>query len=253
MAPPSRPKFHLGRIACSPHARAELLNEIRARLEATPREGALITFVNAYVYNLARRDERLAKILEDSTVTAADGMSVVWSARLMGTPMQERCGITEVFTEFLASETMPPTRALLIGASPEDGAAAAAEIARRSPRCRVVRSVSGYLADEDYRKEMLATGPVDLVLIGTGTPKSEHLGVMAREVRPEAIAWHVGGGTIMFLAGKLREAPKWMRRSGLQWLHRLLIEPRRMWRRYLIGNVQFAWSILGVRLRKSSR
>jgi N-acetylglucosaminyldiphosphoundecaprenol N-acetyl-beta-D-mannosaminyltransferase len=72
-------------------------------------------------------------------------------------------------------------------------------------------------------------------------------------VRPEAIAWHIGGGTIMFLAGKLKEAPVWMRRSGLQWLHRLAIEPRRMWRRYLLGNVQFAWSILGARMRKSSR
>ena len=95
---------------------------------------------------------------------------------------------------------------------------------------------------------------VDLILIGMGSPKSERVATIAAEECPRAVVWHIGGGTIRFLAGTVREAPTLMRRMGLQWLHRLLVEPRRMWRRYLVGNWVFLFSVFTARLsRKRTR
>jgi N-acetylglucosaminyldiphosphoundecaprenol N-acetyl-beta-D-mannosaminyltransferase len=80
-----------------------------------------------------------------------------------------------------------------------------------------------------------------------GTPKSERVLHLASKLCPKAIIWHIGGGTVRFYAGTLKEAPAWMRRSGLQWMHRLALEPRRMWKRYVLGNPLFVWRILTAR------
>ena len=83
--------------------------------------------------------------------------------------------------------------------------------------------------------------PVDFVFVGMGTPRSETVLDSLAELAPNAILWHIGGGTIGFYAGTIKEAPIWMRKSGLQWLHRLILEPKRMWKRYILGNCEFVF------------
>lgn len=152
--------------------------------------------------------------------------------------------MTDSFRAYLADGGMTPATAILIGGNDEDAARAAETIQHDGPHLQVTEILSGYLSIDDYAQRVAASPPTDFILLGMGTPKSEQVAARLREIRPQSIIWHIGGGTVMFFAGSLVEAPVWMRKTGFQWLHRLLIEPKRMWRRYIIGNPLFVWRIL---------
>jgi N-acetylglucosaminyldiphosphoundecaprenol N-acetyl-beta-D-mannosaminyltransferase len=240
--------FQLGGVRCSTHSIAELLAELRMLLAdkaATPRT---ILYVNAHVHNLAARDAGLRRALADARITAADGMGVVWAARLFGIQMAERCNMTEAFTAFLTDDSMPPSRALLFGCTESEARAAAAKATADSAHCRVVGAHSGFLDDTAYRDILSAQKEIDLILLGMGTPRTELLAGLTAAVCPGAIIWAIGGGTIRIYAGRMREAPVLWRRTGLQWLYRLGAEPRQLWHRYLLGNPVFVMRILACRL-----
>ena len=239
--------FPFGPLQCSTHGIPELLDEIRALLADPHDSPRTINCVNAHIFNLAWRDGDLAGTLNDSRVLAVDGMSIVWAARLLGAPVRARCNMTEALRAFLEDRSFPATRAVLIGGTEEVAALAAEEINRRSCHTTVVDALSGYLGEEDYVSYFRDRPPPDLVFVGIGTPQSERISALISEVQPRTLVWHIGGGTILFLSGRLHEAPRWMRRSGLQWMHRLLLEPRRLWKRYLVGNLLFGLRVLSWR------
>ena len=234
-------QFTLGGVTCSTMSIPELLGEIRTLLSDPSIRPRSIVCVNAYIHNLARANDELRTCLNGSHIVAIDGMSVVWAGRLLGAQVKARCNMTEAFREFLCEPDMHETRAILIGGADGVAEMAAAAITSRS-HCTVVGAYSGFLEDAEYTRLLAEVPDVDFVLAGMGTPRSEKLltEVIPR-VLPEAIGWHIGGGTIEFLAGVKKEAPAAFRRSGLQWLYRLSLEPRRLWRRYLLGNPAFAW------------
>ncbi len=152
--------------------------------------------------------------------------------------------MTEALRAFLVAPQMPPSRAILIGCSVAEAEAAAAEMNRSSQHCRVVRAISGYLSEEEYREICAHLDGVDLIFLGMGTPRTEAVTALAARSRPEAIVWGIGGGTVRILAGTMLEAPALWRRLGLQWLYRLFQEPPLLWRRYLIGNPLFVMRVL---------
>lgn len=152
--------------------------------------------------------------------------------------------MTEAYHAFLRDEAMPPSKAILLGCSEAEAAAAADRANRLSPHCRIVAAYSGFLSTGEYRDILSAHGHADLILLGMGTPKTEFIAELAAEICPGAIVWGIGGGTIRIDAGTIPEAPRWLRKAGLQWLHRLLHAPRALWSRYLIGNPVFVGRIL---------
>lgn len=241
--------FMMGPARCSHHSVAELMAEIHQLLRHPGEQPRSIFCLNAHVFNSAWTNPALAAHLRGFRVVAADGMAVVWAGRLLGQPMRERCNMTESFRAFLQDRSFGPTRAILIGGDDAMAGRAARAINAASAHLRVTDALSGYRPIEEYPALLRALPPADFILIGMGTPRSEALGHLLTAALPAPILWHVGGGTIQFYAGDLREAPAWMRRSGLQWLHRFLLEPRRLWRRYLLGNPLFAARVLRVALR----
>jgi exopolysaccharide biosynthesis WecB/TagA/CpsF family protein len=115
---------------------------------------------------------------------------------------------------------------------------------RQSTHCRIVETFSGYLAEAQYRKIFSEHREVDFIFLGMGTPKTEQVAAWAAAIAPRAIVWGIGGGTIRIYAGTLKEAPAFLRRLGLQWVYRLIEEPAKLWKRYLIGNPVFFLRIL---------
>jgi exopolysaccharide biosynthesis WecB/TagA/CpsF family protein len=242
MMPPS--EFMLGPIKCSTHTIADLLIELKELLHNQTLHPRTINCLNAHIYNLAWQDDNLRDLLNQSRIVAADGMSIVWAASLFGRTLPARCNMTEAFNAFLADASFPDTKAVLVGGTQEVAEQAAMAINDQHAHLTVVEAVSGYLNEQEYKHFFEAHGRVDFILLGLGTPKTEQIAAIIATIRPEAIIWHIGGGTILFLAGEMMEAPPWMRRMGLQWLHRLLLEPKRMWQRYILGNPLFLWRIL---------
>ncbi len=236
--------FRLGGVQCDTLTVPELLSDVRSMLADATQQPRAILCVNAHIHNLARRDPSLLECLARARVVAIDGVSVVWAGRMLGAPVRERCNMTEAFRAFLDDPDAPESRAIVIGGADGLAERAGEAISSRS-RCRVVAAHSGFLEDSAYPDLLADAGDVDFVLAGMGSPRSEKLLTdLVPRILPGAIGWHIGGGTIEFLSGVRKEAPVILRRSGLQWLYRLCKEPRRMWKRYLVGNPVFVWHTL---------
>ncbi len=237
-------RFQFADVACSTHTIPQFLADLQILLQDKALQPRIMLTLNAHVYNLARKNALLRQHLNEARVVTADGMAIVWAARLFGVRMGERCNMTEALRAFLTAPQMPPSTALLIGCTPAEAEAAAAEIHRLSRHCQVLKAFSGFLKDSEYREICEQYPAVDFLFLGMGTPRTEQVAELAAKICPKAIVWGVGGGTILILAGTMHEAPPIWRRLGLQWLHRLLCEPRQLWRRYLIGNLLFMLRIL---------
>lgn len=237
-------RHDFGPVHCSDCDIKTLINCIQSTLRAKPRNGMTVNFINAHLFNLCWNDTAYRQLINTSDIIAADGMSIVWAAKLFGFTIPDRCNMTDTFRAYLAERNSPASTAILIGGSDQEASKAAAAIQQDGPHISITTSISGYHSISEYMNMLKELPPPDFVLVGMGSPKSEQLINAARSLWPTTIFWHIGGGTIMFFSGSLTEAPAWMRRCGLQWFHRLAIEPGRMWRRYVIGNPLFVFRVL---------
>jgi N-acetylglucosaminyldiphosphoundecaprenol N-acetyl-beta-D-mannosaminyltransferase len=236
----------LGSLRCSAVTQEDALAAVRRKLreESRPESGLSIMCLNAHIYCLAQRDSVLLSRLNGASLLLADGMSIVWASRWLGKHLPERCNMTELFRLFLEASEMPRYQAVLIGCTAEEVEAATKSIEMISPHCRIMAHADGFQSLEWYAEWLRGlTATPDLVLVGMGSPRSEELLELAQCCTQAKVYWHIGGGTMHFLAGSDIEAPAWMRRAGIQWLHRLIRHPS-MWRRYVVGNLRFIWLVL---------
>lgn len=177
----------------------------------------------------------LQQAYADADLVLADGWPIVLASRWLGCPLPERVpGSDLVPALFAAGQRMT---AFLLGAAPGVAEQAAAQIHRRWPCVQVTGTHSPPLGFEKDPAEnqrilrLLEGSQPDLLIVGLGAPKQELWVHAHRAQMPVKVALCVGA-TIDFLAGRRRRAPRWMRRSGLEWVHRLASEPRRLARRY---------------------
>ncbi len=168
----------------------------------------------------------------------ADGISVLLAARILGLRLPQRvAGSDLVPTLFQAAGERGPLKVFLLGAGPGVAERAAQNILARWPQVEVVGTYCPPLGFEKDSLEndrilaQIAAARPDVLVVGLGAPKQE-LWVHAHRQRIQAPIALCAGASIDFLAGEKRRAPVWMRRAGLEWLHRLASEPRRLFRRY---------------------
>ncbi len=187
---------------------------------------------------LFQEHEGLRQAYAQAALVVPDGAPLMLAARWLGKPLTERVpGSDLVPALFAAAQARCGLRIYLLGAAPGVGQKAAEAIRSRWPRVEVVGVESpplGFEKDERYNQALIeavnASG-AGVLLVGLGAPKQElwaHRHCAALKV-PVVLCV---GAAIDFLAGHKRRAPLWMRRMGLEWLHRLATEPRRLWRRY---------------------
>lgn len=194
-------------------------------------------------------------LCEPAELRLPDGMPLIWASRLQRTPLPERVAGSDLIWSLSAWAADHGRSIFLLGGNPGAADAAAAELRRRSPGLHIAGTACppmGFEADPDYvrsLKETLTTAMPDIVYVGLGSPKQERL---IRELRPLLPgAWFLGiGVSFSFVAGDIARAPRWMRRVGLEWSHRFLQEPGRLFRRYFIHGVPFALRLLAVSARR---
>lgn len=180
----------------------------------------------------------LRKAYSEASLVLADGAPVVWASRLLGKPLPERVAGSDLAPKlFEAANARGPLKIYLLGGMPGVAKRAAQSITTRWPNIDVVGTASpplGFEKDPEQNAALLAEISLlrpDLLLVGLGAPKQELWVYEHRRELAAPVALCIGA-TIDFLAGERRRAPKWMRRTGLEWLYRVLSEPRRLWRRY---------------------
>lgn len=205
--------------------------------------------VNAHVCNLARKDDRLRALLADST-TYADGQSVVWAAKILGGSLPERLATTDIAEPVLRAAAAAGIPVYFFGAA--DGVAErAAEILRAKIPGLRLRTHHGYVAADEVDAvldDMSAHG-TGILFVGMGDPAQQLWVDAHRDRLPPAVL--TCGGLFDWLSGSNKRAPDWMIRAGLEWLWRLMIEPRRLAKRYLLGNPSFMAAVALQKLRGS--
>jgi N-acetylglucosaminyldiphosphoundecaprenol N-acetyl-beta-D-mannosaminyltransferase len=225
------------------------------RVEENPEGPALaVGYLNAANSNLAAKDAAVASFLRDvASVVYADGMGVVWGARRLGLACPERVNAGDFLPELLGSFSRP-IRLALVGGWEGLAEKAGAVFLKSSPAGSTLWTRHGYGLESDetrraLREELRNFGP-DLLLLGMGAPRQEALATwLLQGESPAPVIWCVGA-LFEYFAGERYRAPTWARRAGLEWAVRLILEPRRLWKRYLIGNAIFAGRVERQRWRQ---
>lgn len=192
----------------------------------------------------ALSDPELRHILRNADLVMPDGMPVVWAARLMRSRLPERVTGADIVPVLAAQAARKGYRIYMLGGRPEIARQAKERLERDCPGIQIVGCTSPKVSpliemeSEPFLADIERTRP-DILLVAFGNPKQEKWIHLHRE-RLKDVPVCIGvGGTFDFLAGKVPRAPGWMQARGLEWIHRLCHEPRRLWRRYMRDVLQF--------------
>lgn len=228
------------------------LVESKDELAKIPEGKVLINTINAHSYNVARKDELFAEALTKGDYLIPDGMSVVKACKWLHAKSQpkERIAGADLFEFEMNKLNGKGGTVMFMGSSEKTLAKIVQQAAKVYPNLKVVIYSPPYkpeFDDEDNRAIINAinTANPDLLWIGMTAPKQEKW--TYSHWNELNIHCHVGtiGAVFDFFAGNTKRAPQWWQEHGLEWLYRLIKEPRRMWRRYIIGNTVFLWHMLG--------
>lgn len=199
-------------------------------------EPSYIITANLNYAMLCHQEPRLATINDGAALILADGMPLVWAARMVGTPLPGRTTGADLVPALCNRAAERGYRVFLLGGHPEAAAAAAAALETRLPDLELVGMASpiidGMTPDESAALvDRIRSARPDILLVALGQPKGEVW--IAEHFRQLAVPVSMQiGAALDFAAGRVRRAPGWMQRAGLEWLYRLYMEPRRLWRRY---------------------
>ena len=193
----------------------------------------------------ASRDPELRRIINECALINVDGLPVVWAARLLGKPLKERVAGIDLFEALMQRAATVGWRVFLLGATDEvvGGVKRAYEAKYRGLIIAGYRN--GYWSSEEEPAvvEHIAAARADLLFVAISSPKKEQF--LGRYQARMQVPFAMGvGGTFDVAVGKLKRAPLWMQRAGLEWFYRFLQEPRRMFRRYFIDDLAFVWLFL---------
>lgn len=203
---------------------------------------------------MADEDLEFRNVYAAASLRLADGMPLLWGARLLGKPIAEKVSGSDLVGPLLARAARKGWRVYLLGAAPGVAEKAAA-ILRERPGVHIVGVDAPFLKDPRSAAERapivakIRDAAPDLILVAFGAPKQELFIHAARAELGSAVALGIGA-SLDFIAGNVSRAPRWISQNGLEWLYRLVKEPRRLWRRYLVRDPKFAlilwrsWSAL---------
>jgi N-acetylglucosaminyldiphosphoundecaprenol N-acetyl-beta-D-mannosaminyltransferase len=195
----------------------------------------------------AQSDPSFLSILNSSLITAPDGMPTVWIGRVQGHPKMSRVYGPDFMLRMCELSLSRGYRHFFYGGSPGVAELQARSLSRRYPGLQIVGTYTppfrALNASEEFQLvSQIESSRPDIVWVGLSTPKQERF--MAQYSRKFNVSLMVGVGAAFDIhAGRIADAPAWMKNSGLQWLHRLAHEPRRLGRRYLVNNPRFIWNI----------
>ena len=204
-----------------------------------------VAFVNADCLNIAVRRAHYRRVLGETSLTLGDGIGLKIAGQLLGRPMRQNVNGTDLFPRLCELADRRRARIFLLGARPAVVEGVRAWIAERHPGAFVCGTHHGYFdaQSEPAVIDAIRASAPDLLLVALGAPRQDEW--LAAHLGATGAAVGIGvGGLFDFYSGRIPRAPVWMRELGLEWVFRLAQEPRRMWRRYLVGNVLFLVRVL---------
>ena len=216
--------------------------------------GGWVVTPNLDQMRLFRERRGLLEIASEASIMIADGMPLVWASWLQGTPLPARVSGSDLIISLTAAAARVGASVFLLGGSPGDAEAAAAVLTKLHPDLKIAGLLCpprGFERDQDAVTAIcntVAAARPDIVYSCFGFPKQEWVIDQLRRSMPAT--WFLGlGGSFSMVAGNLPRAPEFMRRVGLEWMHRLALEPSRLFKRYIVHDAPFAIRLFSSALR----
>ena len=220
------------------------------------RRGGLVLNVNAHCLNLCYEDPALREFFGAADAVFCDGAGVRLAARMLGGRLPPRITYADWLPRLAAFAEAEGLSLFFLGARPGVAEEAARRLKGAHPNLKIPGVHHGHFDlaagspdNEAARVEINAADP-DILLLGFGMPAQERWLMENRRGLNFGVAL-TGGAVFDYASGRLRRGPRLLTDNGLEWLARLVVEPRRLWRRYLLGNPLFLARVLGQRLRQS--
>jgi len=212
--------------------------------KASGREKKLVAFVNPDCLNIAWKNGEYRNALLEADRVLPDGIGIHLGCRMLGQALQANVNGTDMFPllcEAAAREQLP---IYLLGARPDIAQAAAENMVQRYPQLKIAGARDGYFQAEEEEAvvDAINCSGARILLVAFGAPRQELWLGRWRDRLVPPVSMGVGG-LFDFYSGRIARAPVWMREMGLEWVFRLMQEPGRMWRRYVIGNPLFLFRV----------
>jgi N-acetylglucosaminyldiphosphoundecaprenol N-acetyl-beta-D-mannosaminyltransferase len=221
-------------------------------------EHITLAYANVHAINLAHSLPWFRDFLNQSDLVFCDGFGVKWGVRLLGHTIPQRFTPPDWLDQLAATAEQHDFRLFFLGARPGVAEQAATRLQQRFPRLQVVGTAHGYFdttpgsAENEAVIQAINASRPHILIVGLGMPLQEHW-IYHNRSRLQANVVLPVGAALDYVAGAVPRGPAWMTNHGMEWLARLLIEPRRLWRRYLLGNPLFLWRVLRQRSEQLSK
>jgi N-acetylglucosaminyldiphosphoundecaprenol N-acetyl-beta-D-mannosaminyltransferase len=223
------------------------IDQVLARITSFISAGEVsrqICLSNAYTVSLCWKDAELRRVFDRADLVLADGMSIVWGGRMIGINLPERVAGPDLFESLCALAERMGYRLYFLGSTLNNLAQLKEVLLRKWPRLQIAGTHSPPMCEtlgpEENRIifEELRVAKPDILFVGMSSPKQEKW--IASNLKNLEVPVSIGiGAAFDFMSGRMPRAPLFFQESGLEWLYRLYREPRRLWKRYLLGNFIF--------------
>ena len=209
-------------------------------------------FLNAHCFNISLKNCDYLDALNNTDLLLNDGIGIKIASRMTGSAVRENMNGTDFIPKLLGLAADQKHKVFLLGGKKGIAETAEANIRKHTPHIDIVGTASGYF-DHDEEQNLIQAindSEATVLVVGMGVPYQE-LWLSRHKPLLEGIRISVAGGAILdFMANNVPRAPQWMRRLGMEWLFRFIQEPRRLFRRYFIGNFLFFYHLLAFILRR---
>tara|TARA_B110000977_G_scaffold198995_1_gene285189 strand:+ start:616 stop:1326 length:711 start_codon:yes stop_codon:yes gene_type:complete len=209
--------------------------------------------VNAGKIVAMQTDSELRESVNQANLINADGQAVVWASRLLGKPLKERVAGIDLMTSVIDLAHSKNYKVFLLGAKEDIVKKVAAQYSSKYSNKLISGYRNGYFSSEDETgiADQIAQSGANILFVAISSPAKEKFLYKHRKALAKVNFIMGVGGSFDVVSGLVKRAPIWMQRSGLEWLYRMLQEPQRMWKRYLIGNTKFILLVIKEWSRKS--
>ena len=222
----------------------EALDAAKALLQGE--HAARVVTPNAEIAYEAFHDENMRTLLNSAELMLPDGAGVVLASKILKTPLKQKVAGVDFADGLLGVLETTGQSLYLLGSKPGIGELAAQKMMQKHPRLRIAGIADGYFQDEAPVIDKINASGADVLFVCLGAPKQEQF--MARHQKALHVKLMAGlGGTLDSFAGTVKRAPKWMIRLNLEWLYRLIKEPKRFKR--MLRLPKYLWAVVCKRIR----
>ncbi|MBU3956749.1 WecB/TagA/CpsF family glycosyltransferase [Patescibacteria group bacterium] len=220
--------------------------------ESKRKKPYLVTYLNAHNFNLASKNNTYKEILKKADLVYADGWGVVWAARLSGSQLPGRLTTKDFFEGFCRMAEKEKLSLFFLGGKEKVVNKMVKILKDKFPQIKIKGWQNGYFNGKEEKRISARINQLspDFLIVGMGSPTQELWLAKNLSQLKIKVGWCVGG-LFDFISEEKPRCPKWLGDLGFEWLFRLLTEPKRLWRRYLIGGPEFLSRVIRLKSRQA--